>query len=564
MAGLLNRLPLARSLRGRDSRALTSDAVAGLTVGVMLIPQGMAYAMLAGVPPVYGLYAALTPLMVYALLGTSRQLAVGPVATDSLLVASGVAPLALGDPDRYLALALLLAGLVGGLQLVMGFLRAGFLMNLLSRPVLAGFTSAAALIIGTSQLGNLFGIPIGRGRVHEILVSAWYQLGDAHPQTVAIGLTAILVGVTLKWWFPRLPSAMLLVAAGIFLSWTMSLGASGVEIVGNIPGGLPRPSLPGLPWAEISALFPVAAIIALVGFMEAMAVGRVYASKDRYDLDPNQELKALGSANLIGSIFQAFPVTGGFSRTAVNAQAGAKSQVSSLVSVGVLAITLLFLTPLFHHLPKAILAAIIVTAVATLVEVGVARELWKIDRRDFALMTATFAATLALGIKEGVVVGIGLSIVVVLDQIARPPIALLGRLPGTNQYRNISRHPDAITEEGIAVLRMDASLFYGNAESFKAAARTAFESTAAAGRPRFLVLDAYPMNRSDSTGIHTLRELVDEVRTDAGTIYMAGVKNPLRDTLIAGGIVDLIGTEHFFDNVWQAVEAATRARYQAD
>ena len=569
MRSVLTRLPLVSSLRSHDSDAVVSDLAAGATVGVMLVPQGMAYALIAGLPPVYGLYAALVPLAVYALLGSSRQLAVGPVAMVALLVADGVAPLAGGDVERYVALALALAALVGVIQLAMGLVGAGFLVNLLSHPVLAGFTSAAALIIATSQLGGLTGLAIPKGPVHEMLLTAGARWSEMSVPTLVMGLSAVAVGMGLKRWASRLPGPMIVVAAGTLASWGLALHAQGVAVVGEVPSGLPAAGLAGLSLsggpalvgiAEITSLLPIALAISLVGFMESIAVAKVYASRFRYDIDADQELKALGLANLAGAFFQAFPVTGGFSRTAVNAQAGARSQLSSLVSVAIIAVTLLFLTPLFYHLPKAILAAIIVVAVLGLVDVKGARKLWYLDRKDFALMAATFLATLVLGIEEGILVGAALSVTVVLHQITRPHIAVLGRLPGTDVYRNLERYPEAETDPEVAVVRMDASLFYGNAEAFKDAARRAFARTVrtddAPSRPRTLVLDAYPMNRTDSTGIHALHDVVGEIHRDGGRLFLSGVKGPLHDKLVAGGIVDRVGPEHFFPGVSAAVAAA--------
>ncbi|MDH3269809.1 MAG: solute carrier family 26 protein [Gemmatimonadota bacterium] len=562
-------VPLARSLAGHDREAFVSDLTAGATVGVMLIPQGMAYAMIAGLPPVYGLYAALVPLAIYALMGTSRQLAVGPVAMVALLVADGVAPLAAGQADRYLMLAVLLSALVGAIQLGMGLLRAGFLVNLLSHPVLAGFTAAAAIIIGTSQLGGLTGLDISKGPVHQMLAAAVGEWGSLEASTLTVGLGAILAGLALKRWAPKLPGPMIVVAVGTLASWAFSLSRHGVQVVGEVPSGLPMPTVPGL-WGaagnaglapgDFTALLPVALAIALVGFMESIAVAKVYASRYRYDIDPDQELKALGLANIGGAFAQAFPVTGGFSRTAVNAQAGARSQLSSLVSAGVIAVTLLFLTPLFYHLPNAILAAIIVVAVAGLVDVKGAKALWRVDRRDFALMVATFTATLLLGIEEGILVGAALSVTVLLQQIAQPHVARLGRLPGTDHFRNLARHSDARVEEGMAILRVDASLFYGNAEAFRDEARHAFADTETvdpSGTQRTLILDAYPVNRTDSTGLHMLHALLDEIHGAGGRVFLSGVKGPLHDKLLVGGIVDRIGPEHFFPDVASAVEAAS-------
>jgi SulP family sulfate permease len=532
----------------------------------------MAYALIAGLPPVYGLYAAVVPMAIYALFGTSRHMSVGPVAMAALLVAAGVAPLANGDPVRYVTIAVTLSGLIGIIQLLMGLFRAGFLVNLLSHPVLAGFTSAAAIMIATSQLGGLTGLEIGKGHVHEILIDFADVWRSAHPLTLMVGLGSIAVTLGLRRFVPKLPAPMTVVAVGTALSWMLSWGDRGVDIVGTVPSGLPSFATPGfaipglstlgaiLTTSDVAALLPAAVAISLVGFMESIAVSKVYASRFRYDIDADQELKALGLANIFGAFFQSFPVTGGFSRTAVTVDSGAKTQLSAVVSAGVIAITLLFLTPLFRHLPKAILAAIIVVAVVGLVDVKGARELWRVDRRDFGLMLATFAATLVLGIEEGILVGAGLSVAVVLHQITQPHIAVLGRVPGTDRYRNVKNQPDAVLERGVAVLRMDASLFYGNAEAFRAATRTAFrEAQAEVGGPRHraaLVIDCYPINRMDSTGLHVLHTILHEIRAAGGRIYLSGVKRAVDEALTAGGVGDAIGLEHYFHELRPAVDAA--------
>lgn len=574
-----SRIPLARTLQSYGRPELWTDVAAGLTVGVVLIPQGMAYALIAGLPPVYGLYAAVVPMAVYALLGSSRHMSVGPAAMAALLVASGVAPLAGGDPGRYLTIAIFLSALVGVIQLLMGLSRAGFLVNLLSHPVLAGFTSAAAVMIATSQLGGLTGLSLGRDHVHEMLAALAAGWRDTHLLTLAVGGSAIAAGFGLRAAFPKLPVPMMIVVAGTVLSWMFGFGDRGVQIVGEVPSGLPAPAVPGLTIpgfgnlgaalspADVRALLPAAVAIALVGFMESIAVAKVYSSRFRYDIDADQELRALGVANLAAALFQSFPVTGGFSRTAVNVDAGAKTQVSALVSAGVIAVTLLFLTPLFHHLPKAILAAIIVVAVSGLLDVKGAKELWRIDRKDFVLMMATFVATIALGIEEGILIGAGLSMAVVLQQITRPHIALLGRVPGTDRFVDRRRNPNTEIPDGVSILRMDASLFYGNAEAFRDAVRECFafakermgtDGAGATGSPS-VVIDAYPVNRTDSTGLHVLHELFTEILGNGGRIFFAGVKGPLRDKLDAGGIITMLGPECFHPEIRGAVEAATRA-----
>jgi SulP family sulfate permease len=574
-----SRLPLARTLQSYGRPDLWTDVAAGLTVGVVLIPQGMAYALIAGLPPVYGLYAAVVPMAVYALLGTSRHMSVGPAAMAALLVASGVAPLAGGDPARYLTIAVFLSALVGVIQLLMGISRAGFLVNLLSHPVLAGFTSAAAVMIATSQLGGLTGLSLGRDHVHEMLLALGAGWQDAHVLTLGVGVIAIVAGLGLRALFPKLPVPMMIVVAGTVVSWVFGFGERGVQIVGEVPSGLPGPAVPGfsipgfadlgatLSFADARALLPAAVAIALVGFMESIAVAKVYSSRFRYDIDADQELRALGVSNLAAALFQSFPVTGGFSRTAVNVDAGAKTQVSALVSAGVIGITLLFLTPLFYHLPKAILAAIIVVAVTGLIDVKGAKELWRIDRKDFALMMATFLATIVLGIEEGILIGAGLSMAVVLQQITRPHIALLGQVPGTDRYVDRRRNPNTEVPDGVSILRMDASLFYGNAEAFRDAARECFASArermgasgdGGGGSPS-LVIDAYPVNRTDSTGLHVLHEVFAEILGNGGRVFFAGVKGPLRDKLQVGGIIAMLGPECFHPELRGAVDAATRA-----
>jgi sulfate permease, SulP family len=549
-------VPLTRQLAGYDRKLLASDMSAGLTVGVMLIPQGMAYALIAGMPPIYGLYASLVPLVVYALMGTSRQLSVGPVAMVSLLVAAGVGPLAGGDPQRYVELALLLALMVGVLQLAMGLLRFGFLTNFLSHPVLAGFTSAAALIIGASQIRHLVGVDLpGSSHVHEIVVALVRQLGSVHPLTLAVGLAAIGLLVLLKRWRPTFPGALAVVALFTGAVALFGLERAGLRVVGEVPGGLPLPTWPGLDPAAIQGLLPVALAIALVGFMESIAVAKVYATKHRYDVDPNQELVALGAANLVGALFRAFPTTGGFSRTAVNDQAGARTTVATLVSAGVIAVTLLFLTGLFEGLPNAVLAAIVLTAVANLVQWREAVHLWHVDRRDFAVMMVTFGATLGLGIEEGILVGVLVSLGSLVYETSRPHSAVLGRLPGTGTFRNLARYPEAEPVEGITAYRLDAALSFANAQFLREQVREMAETSPA---PRALVFDFHAVNGMDSTALHHVEELLEYLDGLGVDLYFAGVKGPVMDRFRRAGLQERVGKDRFFYEVSQAVEAAQR------
>ncbi len=593
MKGLASLLPLTRQLEGYDRRDFRSDLSAGLTVGVMLIPQGMAYALIAGMPPIYGLYASLVPLVVYALMGSSRQLAVGPVAMVSLLVAAGVGPLAGGDPERYVALALLLALMVGVLQLAMGLLRFGFLTNFLSHPVLAGFTSAAALIIGASQLRHLLGVELpSSNHVHEVLAGLLAGWRGVHLPTLLLGVGSIALLVGLRRWRKTFPGALALVVVTIPLVALAGLAEAGVRVVGEIPGGLPLPVLPlggegagagaaaglhaadaaggiaatggrlegGGAWVDLEAawaLLPVALTIALVGFMESIAVAKVYATRHRYALDANRELVALGLANVVGAFFRAFPTTGGFSRTAVNDQAGARSGVATLLAAGVIALTLLFLTGLFRNLPNAALAAIVMVAVANLVNWKEAVHLWHADRRDLALMGLTFGATLLVGIEEGIVVGVLASLAALVYQNSRPHVAVCGRLPGSETWRNVLHHPEAEEAEGVVVFRIDAGLTFANAEFVREQVQLLVASTPP---PRDLVLDFRAVNGVDSTALHQLDEILNDLAQAGVEPWFAGVTWPVMERMQRVGLEARVGADRFHFEVSGAVAALEERR----
>ena len=547
-------LPITRQLENYNSTVLKHDLTAGLTVGVMLIPQGMAYALIAGMPPIYGLYASLAPVLVYALLGTSCQLSVAPVAMMSLLTAAGVAPIAGDDIERYIMLALLLALMVGVIQLAMGLAKFGFLTNFLSHPILAGFTSAAALIIGLSQLKHLLGLEIPRSHhIHEILWQAGSQLSSVHMITLGIGLLSIIVLVLLKRWKSSFPGALVVVGLSTAVVWAFAFADKGVNIVGAVPEGLPSFTQIKLDWPDIQALFPTALAISLVGFMESIAVAKVYATKNRYNIDANQELIGLGLANIVGSVFQSFPTTGGFSRTAVNAQAGGKTQVSAIVTAFIIGLTLLFLTPLFYYLPKAVLAAIVMVAVFGLIEWKEATFLWKVEKKEFGLMMLTFVATLSLGIEQGILAGVIASLLVVLHQTSRPHSAIEGRLPGTTTYRNLKRNPDAETVPHIAIFRLDASLYFANVSYFKDQLRGIIKD-----KPELetLILNFFPVNRIDSSAAHVLKEVVSYFQSNGIQVSFAGVKGPVRDLMEKAGLVELIGKENFFYEVHDAMKEA--------
>ena len=404
-------LPITSWLPEYKMANFWADLQAGLTVGVMLIPQGMAYAMIAGLPVEYGLYAALLPQIIYTITGTSKQLAVGPVAIDSLLVAAGLSVIATIGSSSYISLAILLAFMMGCILLFLGIMRAGFLVKILTKPVISGFTSAAALIIAANQISNLSGIPIERNtQIQNIAVEGLNSINQYNQPTILIGLvTIVIIGFLSKVKTKiKLPSALITVVLSIICVKWFGLNLEGVKIVGKIPSGLPSFGIPN--FQNTLKLLPIALTLALVAFLEAYSVSKALAEKHGYEIDPNQELRALGIANIIGSFFQTYPTTGGFSRTAVNDQAGASTPLSSLFAASLIALTLLFFTPLFFHLPLAVLAAIIISAVLSLFDAKLPFELWKKNRIESLLLIATFCVTLFVGMVEGISLGILLSI----------------------------------------------------------------------------------------------------------------------------------------------------------
>jgi SulP family sulfate permease len=543
-------LPILSWLPNYTKDQLGGDMSAGLTVGIMLVPQGMAYAMLAGLPPIYGLYAATIPLLAYALFGTSRQLAVGPVAMDSLLVAIGVSKLAEYGTDQFISLAILLALMVGTFQLLLGVFRLGFLVNFLSRPVISGFTSAAALIIALNQFPHLMGVTMGgSNQVHLLVIETISNIPNIHLATLLIGVSGIVAIVLFKRFNKAIPGGLLAVIGGIIVVSTVEL--SGVKIVGNVPAGFPSFQLPTFTMDQVMALLPTALTIALVGFMEAFAVAKATQAKHKnYKLDANQELIGIGMANLTGSFFQSFPVTGGFSRTAVNDQSGAKTQLAAIISAALIVLTLLFLTPLFYHLPKAILASIILVAIVGLIDLKEIVHLWKTNRRDLVMLLITFFMTMMWGIQQGIAIGVGISLFMVLYETSYPHYAVLGRLPSGDTFRNIKRYAEAKEIDKVLIIRFDAKLFFGNTTIFQGILEEEIGK-----RPglRLVILSAEAINTLDSSAAHVLGEIVDDLKAQHIDLVFATVKGPVRDVMMRAKIVDKLGKKHFFNSIQDAI-----------
>jgi SulP family sulfate permease len=535
-------LPIVEWLRNYRRSDLGADVIAGLTTAVMLVPQAMGYALLAGLPPIHGLYASVAPILLYAIFGTSRHLAVGPVAMDSILVAASVGAIAEVGTEQYVLIAAAIGMMVGVIQAGLGFVRAGFLVNFLSRPVVAGFTAAAALIIAASQFGNLLGVALPRTHhVHRVVWEATKSVSSWSLPTLFIGVLSIVALVSAKKRVPRFPAALAVVVVATLAVWLLGLDARGVAVVGEVPAGLPGFHIPRVDTSILTGLIPAAATIALVSFMEAISVGRTFAQTHRYDIFPNRELIALGFANLAGGATGGYPIAGGFSRTAVNARAGARTQLAALVTSGVVVLTLLFLTGAFYYLPKAALSAIIVAAVASLIDINGAREVFRVKRTDFYLLLLTFVATLSLGIQWGILVGIGASVLLFLVRTTRPHFAVLGRVPQSQTYLNVARHPHAETLPGIILVRVDAQFYFGNVSFLKETVRNLVNESEVP--VRYFVIEAAGVNDLDSAAAATLAELDEELASQGTKLVLTRIKGPVRDVLHRTGLLEKLAAE---------------------
>ncbi len=533
---------------------LLNDMVAGVTVGVILIPQGMAYAMVAGLPPVYGLYASVFPLLVYMFMGTSRQLAVGPVAMDSLLVAAGLGALAITGIENYIAMAIFLAFMVGVIQLLLGLLRMGFLVNFLSRPVISGFTSGAACIIIFSQLKHLLGVDIARSsKMHELTYNIIQQVGHTNVYDFTIGILGILVIVLLKKWNKNIPSVLVVVVLGVLAVYVLGLQQFGVRIVGEIPKGLPSFLIPDFDVKKGIALWPMALTLALVGYLETISIGKSLEEKSKEDrIDANQELVALGTSNIVGSFFQAYPVTASFSRSAISGGAGGKTNGFALFSVILVVLTLLFLTPLFYYLPNAALASIIMVSVFGLIDFDYPKTLLKYRKDEYVVLMLTFLITLFIGIKEGVLIGVLFSLLLMVYRISKPHFAVLGRVRGTEYYKNINRFGEDIEiRDDLLIVRFDSQLFFGNKNYFK---KNLMKEVNAKGNSlKGVILNAEPINYIDSTAANMLISVIEDLHHRNIRFYIAGAIGPTRDIIFNSGIIEVLGKEFLFVRTKEAV-----------
>jgi len=553
--GIARFLPGVVALAHYDRAWLRPDLVAGVSVAAVAVPIAIAYAQLAGVPPEYGLYASILPLVAYALFGTSRQLILAPDAATCAIIAAVVTPLAGGVQDRYLALTMTLSIITGVVCIASGLARLGFLTTFLSRPILSGYLNGIAISIICGQLGKLFGFaltPAGSFRQVAEFVS---KLDQTHAATLAVGL-GVFVGLrVLKRVAPKFPAPILAVVAGIVLSQVLRLGDRGVALLGAIPAGLPGLRAPDLDPRDLEPLAYGALGLALISFNSAMVTARGFAARNHYEIDANQEFIALGVADIGAGLLQGFAVSGADSRTAVNDSVGGKSQLVGLVVAGLLVVTLLFLTGPLAALPITVLAAVLIHSAIGLFDFASLARLRRINPREFNLSIVTLLGVITVGVLPGVGVAVGLALIHLVASTSHPHDAVLGRA-ADGDYRDLSRDPDARPVPGLVIFRFDSRLLFVNADHFKARVRAV---VADAGHGvRGLVLDATAIASMDSTGAAALGELCAELADRGVLLVIAEAHAPLRDMLERTGLHERIGNEHLFRTVADAV-----ARHEA-
>ena len=552
---LLHRyVPLSRDL-GTVSRAtLWPDVQAGLTVTALAVPAGLAYAELAGAPAVTGLYALLLPTVVYAVLGSSRQLVIGPEGTVAALVAVALLPLATGDADRYIALTSLLAALVGVLFVLARVLRLGWIADYFSRPVLVGYVHGIAVVLIVSQLGRLSGLDIEAVDPLPQLVEFVGEAAGASLTTVTVGLVSLMALMVLAFVVPRLPTALLVVIAATAATAAFDLDAHGVATVGDVPAGLPALALPNWRLQDVVDLLPAAAAIFIVVFADGILTARSFAGKHGQHVRADQELLALGAANISAGFTQSLPVAASGSRTAVNDRSGARSQLSGLVAAAAVVVVLLFLTGLIGHLPSATLAAVIISAAIGLVEPAAWRGLGRTSRVEVLIAAATASGVVLIGVLEALVLAVGLSLADVVRRSARPHDAVLGWVDRLDRFADVRVHRSARVVPGVLVYRLDDRLFFANAGYVSGRIR---EAIAGAPDPvQRLVFDAEALTHVDATGVRVLRELIESLQDDGVVFLVARLKSPVGRDFAHAGLVDVIGEQHFHPTVRAAVRAA--------
>ena len=530
---LNNAVPAYGWLKAYGWNTLGRDFSTALVITVMLVPQSMAYALLAGLPPIYGLYASTVPAIVYALFGTSKHMPVGPPALMALLTFTSVSAIAKPGSEAYIGYVLLLALMVGVVQLALGFLQMGFLTNFIPHPVLSGFIYASAVIIALSQVKHFLGIESSDDHsTLGIVASILQKIEQTNPVPLVIGVLSIAAIILLRKFLPRLPGTLIAVVAATLAVYLFSLDGRGVGIVGEVPRGLPNLSMPAIDFGVIRTLVPAAFIVAFVGFIESISVAKAVATKEKYKIDSNQELRALGLANLSAAFFSGFPVAGSFSRTAVQYQSGGRTQMASILTALMVVLTLLFLTPLFYYLPDAALAAVILVAVYKLLDFREARYIFKIRGADGLAMLITFFVTLLVGVEVGILAGAGFALLTFLRRTAYPHIIELGYVEEEDSFIGVQSYPDATIFPEALILRFDARLYYANIPFLEE-----YLISMVPDRPdlKYIVIDSRGINSIDVTALEGLENLITEYKSRNIRIIFTNMKKQVRERLLKSG-----------------------------
>jgi high affinity sulfate transporter 1 len=546
-------IPITDWLPRYQRRLLRGDVIAGIALAGLLVPEAMGYAEIAGLPPQAGLYATAFGLLAYAIFGTSRQLAVSPTSASSAILAATLAPLVIGNQQKYVVLASAVAIVLGLLFLVAGFFKLGFISDFISKPVLKGFVFGIALNIIIKQLPKLLGIEHGSGHAYQQFWQTLRHLAHSNPWTIAVGASALVVLFAVDRFIPRVPGALVVLVAGIAASRILQLAQHGVDIVGVIPAGLPRPGLPFLTWNDWLQAAPAAVGLVLVLFAESMGAARTFAGKNGYDVDANQELKALGFANVASGIFRGMQVGGGTSGTAANDSNGGKTEISSIAASATVIVVLLFLTGWFYHLPEAILAAIVIHAVWHLLDYQTLLRFRRISRIEFREGVTAVVGVLAFDILDGLALAVILSLIALMRFLSMPQVVVLGRLRETSEYVDIGRHPEAEQFPGILMLRVDRIWFFANADGIREHAKQFIRQ---APQPlNTIIVNLGPVPLVDVTATGALSELHASSVKHGRRLVLASVRDPVRDTLERAGLLTVLGEENIFRNMHNAVES---------
>lgn len=553
--GLLRWIPIIRTLRNYKKEWLFHDIAAGLVLTAILVPVGMAYASVSGLPAIYGLYATIIPLIAYALFGPSRILVLGPDSALAGLIAAAILPLAANSSEKTIALAGMLAVLAGALCILAGLVKFGFITDLLSKPIREGYLNGIALTVLIGQLPKVFGFSVsGNNFLQETngLLQGIFN-GQINWVACVIGFSCVIVILGLRRYTPRIPGILIAVAGATTISSWLNLSlTSGIAVVGPLPQGLPQFQIPTISFDEFKALFAAAVAIALVSFADMSTLSRTFAARSRQEVDSNQEIIALGTANMAAGFFQGFPITSSASRTPVAESAGAKTQITGLVGALCIALLLIFVPNLLQNLPQAVLGAVVIYACINLFEFRAIARLYKLRREEFVFSLACFLGVISLGIIKGIFIAIGLALFAFIWRAWHPYDAVLGHVHESNSYHDISRHPEAKVIPGLVLFRWNAPLFFANAEAFR---KNVLHAIADASTPtKWVVVTAEPITDVDTTAADMLAELDNSLHEAGMDLFFAEMKGPVKDMLKRYGLFKRLGVDNFFPTIEHAVE----------